>query len=146
MADLRFQDGAILVEGGTTLPAAISLRQGALAGDWSSVSGLDGKGLETQLAAAGWTFFYMAGVVRKHAFGFDEKKRVRAAVGRVIEEVRSQHCNSVEVTHLATNSFLGIPYVSITAHARHIQDGCQFRGPLHAESFRSSRSFRLSNS
>jgi len=61
MADLRFQDGAILVEGGTTLPGAISLRQGALAGDWSSVSGLDGKGLETQLAAAGWTFFYMAG-------------------------------------------------------------------------------------
>lgn len=128
MAELTFQDGAILVEGGTTLPGAISLRPGAFAGDWSSIPGLDSKGLETQLTAAGWTFFYMAGVVRKHAFGFDEKKRVRAAVGRVIQDVRSQHCNCLELTHLATSSILGIPYVSITAHARHIQDGCQFRG------------------
>jgi hypothetical protein len=127
MAVPAFEQGAILVENGTTLPGAMSLRRNALSEDWRSVPKLDRSGLEAQLAEAGWTFFYMAGVVKKHAFGFDQEKRVRAAVGRVIKDVRSQNCNSLEITHLATKFFLGIPYASITAHARHIQDGCRFR-------------------
>jgi hypothetical protein len=70
----------------------------------------------------------MAGSVKKHAFGMDEEARVRTAVGRVIKDVQAQKCNCVEITHVATKSFLGLPYVSITAHARHIQGGTQFNG------------------
>ena len=128
MAVLAFQPGAILVEDGTILPGAMSLERSALSQTWRSVPNLDRIGLEAQIAKAGWTFFYMAGVVKRHAFGWGEEKRVRAAVARIIKDVQSQECNCLEITHLATKSFLGIPYVSITAHARHIQDGYQFCG------------------
>ena len=128
MAVLALQPGAILVEDGTILPGAMSLERSAFSQTWRSVPNLDRIGLEAEIAKAGWTFFYMAGVVKRHAFGWSEEKRVRAAVARVIKDVQSQKCNCLEITHLVTKSFLGIPYVSITAHARHIQKGCQFRG------------------
>ena len=125
---MTFQPGAILVENGTTLPSAVALQTSELSESWRSVAGLDRNSLDAQLEAAGWTFFYMAGVINRHAFGFNEDKRVRAAVGRVIEDVQSERCNSLEITGLTTRSFFGVPYVSVTAHARHIQDGNQFRG------------------
>jgi len=123
-----FQSGTILVEDGTILPGAMALEGSVLSQEWRSVLHLDRIGIEAELAKAGWTFFYMAGVVQKLGFGFDADKRTRAAVGRVIRDVQGQSCNCLEITHLANRSFLGIPYTSVTAHARHIQNGCQFGG------------------
>ena len=70
----------------------------------------------------------MAGDIKTTAFGFDAEKRLRAAVGRVIKDVQAQTCNCLEITDVATKSFLGVPYTSISAHARHIQNGSQFNG------------------
>jgi hypothetical protein len=123
-----FQVGTILVEAGTSLPGAVLLQPSALSGTWKSVVDLDRAGLAAEVSKAGWTFFYMAGELTARAFGSSEDHRVRTAIGRVIEGVQAQKCNTVEITHLAHKSFLGIPYVSITAHARHLQDGVQFRG------------------
>jgi hypothetical protein len=125
---MTFQSGAILVEDGTTLPGDMSLQSSPFSPSWRSVPDVDSEGLDAQLGKAGWTLFYMAGAIHKHAFGFDEDKRVRAAVSRVIRDVQSEKCNCLEITGLTTKAFLGIPYVSVTAHARHIQDGTQFRG------------------
>jgi hypothetical protein len=120
------------MEPGALLPGGLSLQPSVFSQIWSSVANLDTAALSAELAKAGWTFFYMAGIVRKHAFGFDEETRTRTALGRVIREVRAQHCNCLELTRLVTKSFLGIPYVSITAHARHIQDGSQFHVSMEA--------------
>ena len=128
MSDLSFKQGAILVEDGTILPETILLERSAFSQSWRSVPSLDRIGLEAEIGKAGWTFFYMAGVVKSHAFGFNQEKTVRTAVSRAIKDVQTQRCNCLEITHLTTKSFLGIPCVSVTAHARHIQDGCQFRG------------------
>ena len=123
-----FQLGAILVEDGTILPGEMSFERGASSHNWRAVLNLDRAGLEAKIAKAGWTLFYMAGVVKKLAFGFSVDKRLRAAVGRVVRDVEWQRCNCLEITQLATKSFLGRPYTSVTAHARHIQDGSTFRG------------------
>ena len=53
--------------------------------------------------------------IKANAFGFDEEKRVNAAVSRVAKFVRAQNCNCLEITQMATKSFLGIPYVSVVA-------------------------------
>ncbi|MGO9263112.1 MAG: hypothetical protein ACLQU1_43560 [Bryobacteraceae bacterium] len=129
MAALACQPGTILVEAGAILPAGVLLQPGALSQDWRSLADLDRIGLASAVAKAGWTFFYMAGVVAKHAFGWSQEKRVRAALGRVVQDVQAQNCNCVEITRLRDKSFLGLPYVKITAHARHIQAGSQFRDP-----------------
>jgi hypothetical protein len=69
----------------------------------------------------------MAGQIHTSAFGFDAQKRLRTAVKRAIKDVQSLNCNCVEITGVTTKSFLGLPYVSVTAQSRHIQSENQFR-------------------
>lgn len=127
MVTTAFQPGSVFVETGTNLPDGVTLQTGGLTANWNSPT-LEGVALKTEVEKAGWTFFFMAAEIHKHAFGFDQGNRERAALGRVIEDVQTQNCNCVEITGLVNKSFLGVPYVSITAHARHIQNGCQFHG------------------
>ena len=37
--------------------------------------------------------------------------------------VREDRCNSLQIQAVEMHSFLGIPYVSVSAHSRHIQKG-----------------------
>jgi hypothetical protein len=82
--------------------------------------------LDAELSRRGWTFFYMANVIRKTALGFDRDKGVSAALKRVIGSVREEGCNCLQIDTVETHSFFGIPYVSVSAHPRHIQKGMVF--------------------
>jgi hypothetical protein len=84
--------------------------------------------LEKELSRFGWTFFYMANVIRRSAFGFDREKSAYAALKRVITSVREEGCNCLQIEAVETHSFLGIPYISVSAHPRHIQKGAVFSG------------------
>jgi len=81
---------------------------------------------EQQIQEAGWTFFFMAGEIKATVFGFDRQKTLRTALQRLIAKVRTQHCNSIEITQVMGHSFLKVPYVSVFAHPRHLQKGLVF--------------------
>ncbi len=68
----------------------------------------------------------MAGEIKANAFGFDKEKAIRTALRRLIANVKSQHCNSIEITQVVGRTFLKVPYVSVFAHARHLQKGPLF--------------------
>lgn len=51
---------------------------------------------------------------------------IPAALKRLITAVGLQKCNCLEVNDIAPRSFLGMPYVSLSAHSRHIQIGRVF--------------------
>jgi hypothetical protein len=70
----------------------------------------------------------MAGEIRSAVFGFDKQKTMRTALSRLIANVKSQNCNGIEITQVADKTFLGVPYVSVSAHARHLQKGLTFSG------------------
>ena len=121
--------GAILVEKSTRLPEPLRLEGDSTASGWAPVAdNLDGHQLEKELSAAGWTFFYMAGSIRTTAFGFERQRMIHAALKRLITVVRLQRCNCLEIDDVAAHSFLGMPYVSLSAHSRHIQKGIVFSG------------------
>jgi hypothetical protein len=123
--------GAILIEIGTLLPEPLRLENELHPSGWTSVANnLDGHQLEDQLAIAGWTFFYMAGKIRTTAFGFDRQKMILAALKRVIANVKLEKCNCLEIDEVATHSFLGMPYVSVSAHSRHIQKGLRWQAAI----------------
>ena len=46
------------------------------------------------------------------------------ALTRILGKVKGQHFNGLEVTGIAKRRFLGMPYVVVSAHSRHIQQGC----------------------
>ena len=121
--------GTILIEKDALHPQCFQLEDGSSPNAWMTVKhNLTSHELEKELATAGWTFFYMAGSIRATAFGFDRARMINAALMRVITNVRQQRCNCLEIDDVATHSFLGMPYVSVSAHPRHIQKGMVFSG------------------
>jgi hypothetical protein len=121
--------GTILIEKGTPHPRCFQLEDDSYPNAWMSVThNLTSHEFEKELATAGWTFFHMASAIRTMAFGFHRAKMIQTALKRVITNVRQQRCNCLEIDDVATHSFLGMPYVSVSAHARHIQKGMVFSG------------------
>ena len=62
-------------------------------------------------------FFLHGGEIKTTVLGFDRQRALRVALKRLIADVRSQHCNSIEITKVIGRTFLKVPYVSVFAHA-----------------------------
>ncbi len=118
--------GSILIERDASMPESLRLEGNSFSSSWKSVSNLDLNGLDSAINKAGWTFFFMAGEIKITSFGFDQERAVRRAVSRVISNAESHKCNCVEITEVSAKSFLGMPYVNVTAHSRHIQESPAF--------------------
>jgi hypothetical protein len=114
--------GTILIKDGTFLPDALRFESEPCAIGWRLAKNLDGDGLGRKIHDAGWTFFWLAGEIGATVFGFDGQKTVRKAVKRILANLKSEKFNSLEITRVASKRFLGLPYASVSAHSRHIQE------------------------
>jgi hypothetical protein len=114
--------GTILFKDGTFLPDALQFDSEPCATGWRVVKDLDGYGLDRKIRDAGWRFFCIAGEIKSIVFGFEGQKSVRRAVKRMLARLKSEKFNSLEITRVASKRFLGVPYVSVSARSRHIQE------------------------
>jgi hypothetical protein len=119
--------GTILIEDGTVVPDSVVLKREPYSSGWASLI-VGYRELERALNKAHWNVFYIASDIKKKAFGFDKQKNLRIAVERVITAVKVNHCNCLEITQVKAKSFFKLPYVTVTAHSRHIQEGNVFTG------------------
>jgi len=115
--------GAILIADGTLLPESLLFESEPYISGWSLIKNLDSKGIDQIIGKAGWHFFYIAGAIETSAFGSDEKKTTRKAIKQVIAKLKSKNFNCLEITRVAAKRSLGLPYVHLSAHSRHIQKG-----------------------
>jgi hypothetical protein len=127
MAD-AITTGSVLVQEGTRLPKSVSLHCDSRWNGWAAVRG-PLLAFEKTIEDEGWTFFFMAGEIKVTAFGSDREKALRLALKRLVKHVKAQRCNSIEITRVADKSFLRAPYVSVSAHTRHLQMGSDFSDP-----------------
>jgi hypothetical protein len=114
--------GDILIEGGTYLPNSLTMPGESSLLGWSAIKN-SRPAFEKEIKEAGWTLFFMAGDIKTTVFGFDRQRTLRSALRRLVTMVKSQSCNSIEITHVIEKSFLKVPYVSVWAHVRHLQEG-----------------------
>jgi hypothetical protein len=119
--------GSILIDGGARLPNSLLLQGKPDSNGWTALNGAR-SAFETEIREAGWTFFFMAGKVKTAVFGFDKRKALRTALKRLIANVKSHHCNGIEIEQVTEKTFLKLPYVSVSAHARHLQKSSTFSG------------------
>jgi len=119
--------GDILVQQGIDVPRCLLLPTEINLNGWAAINGTRST-FEKTIDEEGWTFFFMAGEIQATVFGFDKQAALRTALKRLIADVKSQHCNSIEITGVVGKSFLRIPYVSVSAHARHLQKDRLFSG------------------
>ena len=93
-------------------------------GEWSLLKVLDGFALDRKIHAAGWNFFFMAAEVKVMFFGSLGAAKIQKALKRILEKVKRQQFNGLEVTEIVARRFLGVPYVTVSAHSRHMQQSC----------------------
>src|SRR5258707_7585099 len=115
--------GTILIRENTLVPAGLAIESEVFLPVWRVVKNLDGYGLGQKIYEPKWYFFYSAGEIRAIALGREGLGTLRRAVMQILAKREGQKFNSLEITKVASKRFLGIPFTSITAHFRHIQQG-----------------------
>ncbi len=124
--------GTILIKDGTLLPEALRFETEPCVPGWGLVTDLDGYALNRKIHEAGWTFFCLAGEIKATVFGFEGQKTVRRAVKRILAKLKSERFNSLQITQVHSERFLGVPYTSVSAHSRHVQESLFL---FHAKDF-----------
>ena len=123
--------GTILIKEGTHLPESLHLQSDPCVKGWRVVKNLSNSAIDLKLAELGWTFFFMAGEVNAIALGSDSEKTIRRTVAKVIANMKSSQYNCLEISRVAAKNFLGLPYVTVAGHPRHIQESIYLFRPNH---------------
>jgi hypothetical protein len=124
---IDIEAGSLMLRTGVPQPGALRISTTPYSRDWDVVVSHDGVALERAVRGVGWHFMFVAGVVRAMALGRIEGTNARHAVDRLLAKIQAQDFNAAEVTEISTKHFLGIPYLSVCAHARHLQQGNTFQ-------------------
>ena len=77
----------------------------------------------------------MAAVVKTMFFGSPGEAKIQNALKRILEKVTQQQFNGLEVTEIVARRFLGVPYVSVSAHSRHMQQSCYLDSAVARQTF-----------
>ena len=118
------QVGTILMKDCPGMAQLPQLESEACSGNWSLVKTLDGVSLDRKIHAMGWNFFFMAAEVKVRFFGALGAMKIHNALRRILAKVEPHHFNGLEVTGIVASHFLGMPYVTVSAHSRHLQQSC----------------------
>ncbi len=113
----------VFIREDTPLPTTLSIESEAFLPGWRVVKNLDPQALTREVEGANWNFFYLAGEMRATVLGRDRSGTLRRAVKCVLAKQEGQKFNSLEITKVVSKPFFGIPFMSVTAHSRHIQQG-----------------------
>lgn len=119
------QVGSILIDEQPQMTQALGLESEPCSGNWSLIKALDGFAVYRKIHAAGWNFFFMAAEVKVMFFGALGAEKMQNALRRILQKVKLQNFNGIEITGIVARRFLGVPYTTVSAHSRHLQQSCQ---------------------
>ena len=118
---------------GTPLPEGLDASSNALLPGWRTFANLNGYALTRKIEASNWHFFCLAGAPRASALGGDRQTTLQRAVKQILAKTANEKYNALEVTKITAKRFLGVPYLRVCAHLRHIQEGILLVSPNDSE-------------
>lgn len=130
------QAGTILIREGMLLPKALNVKSARYTDHWRTLTSLSRLRLDDKIRSAGWNFFFLAAQTSSIALGSSGIKTTGRALKRLLAKARSQDFNSLEVTAISSSHFLGLPYTTVSAHLRHIQEGAILASPVERKRIR----------
>lgn len=113
--------GTILLREGVLLPEQLNLKTEKHSADWRILPEANGYALDRQLRVVGWSCTLLSGEIKTISFGRSQAAMLKSGVRRLLAKVRGLDYNCAEIATIKHSRFLGVPYVTICAHARHIQ-------------------------
>jgi hypothetical protein len=123
------QVGTILMKEWPGMTQLLSLESEPCSGEWRLLNVLDGFSLDRKIHTAGWNFFFMAAEIKVMFLGSVGATKIQRALNRILDKVKLQQFNGLEVTAIIARRFLGVPYVTVCAHSRHMQQSCNLDSP-----------------
>lgn len=117
------REGTIMVREGTQYPGGLQLESTSFSPGWRSITSLDGHAMDRKMHDAGWTFFYLAGENNVTVFGSDCPDTLRRAIKKILDPLKSQSFNSLEVTRITFKQYLGMTFATVSFHMRNLQEG-----------------------
>src|SRR5580658_8594373 len=113
----------IFIREDALLPAGLGFETEAFLPGWRAVQNLDSHGVSRKIVGAKWNFFFLAGAISATVLGRDRPATMRRAVKVILARLPSRNYNALQIAKVVPRSFLGIPYLRVSAHFRHIQEG-----------------------
>jgi hypothetical protein len=110
-----------MMRSGTVTPERLEIESQDFCAGWDRVRNCGAGVLDKQLRGAGWRMFFVADSLQAVAIGPFDQETVQQATAKLLGKSHSQMFNCFEVTDIEYRHFIGIPYVHVTGHARHIQ-------------------------
>jgi|SRR5215469_922288 len=120
--------GSVLIKSDARLPESLHFEAKQL-GAWKVLTEANGFEVERKLSEVGWQFFFMVPEVRIGRLAYDRKKGLRRALKKLVSAVETQNYNALEIVEINTRSFLGLSYVEVVAHPRHVKNSPFLRDP-----------------
>ena len=119
---MSFEAGTIFLEAGALAPASLVLQCDSLMNGWRVVANSPAI-VDRQMRDEGWTFFSLAEEMKATTFRLDRENALATGLRRLAEMTKALRCNSFEISHVTHKLFLGVSRVSVSCHARHLQQG-----------------------
>ena len=123
------QPGTILFREGLFLPDTLEIESEPYTEHWRLVTAPPRRFLDEKIRAASWNFFLHAPLTHAIAVGSRGVATTASALKRLLAKRSSQDFNSLEVAAISSGYFLGVPYTTITAHSRHLQESWLLASP-----------------
>ena len=120
--------GAIFLREGVLLPQEIRVNARKYSGEWQSLPGASGYVLDRQLRLLGWSCSFLAGELTTMSLARTQASMLERAVRKFLAKAQGRYCNCAEIATITRARFLGIPYLKVRGHARHVQPGFQLDG------------------
>lgn len=117
----RLQEGSVLLRSGTLMPTSVPLNLRTYGRDWQLVENSAGPILDRDIHRTGWNLFFLAGVIRGYAVGSGGESSVKRATLNILAQVRAREFNCAQISEIVVKRCLGIRYVRVEAHCRHLQ-------------------------
>jgi hypothetical protein len=117
------QVGTIFIEDRPLIMRPLDLKSESYSGAWGVLQSHTGSTLDQKIRGTGWNCFFMAAEVKASVFGGLAAKSIRRALKQIFAKVKDPDFNCLEVTKIIEKRFWGMPYITICAHSRHIQQG-----------------------
>ena len=117
----KLQEGSVLLRSGTLTPASLPLNLSTYCIDWKFIENSTGHVLDHSFRRSGWNLFFLAGAIRGYAVGSGGDSCIMRATVNILAKVKARGFNCAQISEIVMKRFLGVPYVRVEAHSRHLQ-------------------------
>jgi hypothetical protein len=111
----------LLVREGAELPPDVATESQTFLSGWRVVKDFDNYVLRRKMRETNWKFLRLHGSKEARLMGRRRQEILRRGVAQILAELKGRKFNSLEITVLASRSFLGLIFLNIAVSLRHFQ-------------------------